>query len=68
VAGGVSQNACEFQSKGELITNLVEDMATEQKTRITYDNIPCVTKDTEIGDLIHFLREDDIFFGDLEQH
>ncbi len=30
-AGGVPFNACEFQSKGDIITNLMEDMAAEQK-------------------------------------
>lgn len=38
-AGGVPFNACEFQSKGDIITDLFEDMAAEQKARTTYDNI-----------------------------
>ena len=38
-AGGVPFNACEFQSKGDIITDLTEDMAAEQKARSTYDNI-----------------------------
>ena len=38
-AGGVPFNACEFQVKGDVITDLVEDMAAEQKARSTYDNI-----------------------------
>ena len=38
-AGGVPFNACEFQSKGDPITDLFEDMAAEQKARSTYDNI-----------------------------
>ena len=38
-AGGVPFNACEFQSKGDVITDLHEDMAAEQKARTTYDNI-----------------------------
>ena len=36
-AGGIPFNACEFQSKGDPITDLVEDMAAEQKARSTYD-------------------------------
>ena len=32
-AGGVPFNACEFQSKGDIITDLHEDMAAEQKAR-----------------------------------
>ena len=38
-AGGIPFNACEFQSKGDPITDLVEDLAAEQKARSTYDNI-----------------------------
>ena len=38
-AGGIPFNACEFQSKGDVITDLTEDMAAEQKARTTYDNI-----------------------------
>lgn len=38
-AGGVPFNACEFQSKGDPITDLFEDLAAEQKARATYDNI-----------------------------
>ena len=38
--GGIPFNACEFQSKGDAITDLFEDMAAEQKARTTYDNIP----------------------------
>ena len=35
-AGGIPFNACEFQSKGDAITDLFEDMAAEQKARTTY--------------------------------
>ncbi len=43
-AGGVPFNACEFQSKGDPITDLFEDLAAEQKARSTYDNILRVVK------------------------
>ena len=36
-AGGVPFNACEFQVKGDIITDLHESMAAEQKARSTYD-------------------------------
>ena len=55
-AGGVPFNACEFQSKGDPITDLVEDMAAEQKARTTYDNILRLVKDNEVADPIRFLR------------
>lgn len=60
-AGGVPQNACEFQSKGDAITDLFEDMAAEQKARSTYDNILRVVKDIpEIAEPIKFLRAREI--------
>ena len=55
-AGGVPFNACEFQSKGDIITDLVEDMAAEQKARTTYDNILRLIHDQEICEPIKFLR------------
>ena len=56
-AGGVPFNACEFQSKGDPITDLFEDLAAEQKARSTYDNILRVVRDIpEIADPIKFLR------------
>ncbi len=55
-AGGVPFNANQFQSSGDTITDLYEDMAAEQKARKTYDNILRVIKDPEIADPIRFLR------------
>ena len=59
-AGGVPFNANQFQSKGDPITDLVEDMAAEQKARSTYDNILRVITDPEVCDPIRFLREREI--------
>lgn len=59
-AGGVPFNACEFQSKGDPITDLFEDLAAEQKARSTYDNILRVVKDSEVADPIRFLRQREI--------
>ena len=59
-AGGVPFNACEFQSKGDPITDLHEDMAAEQKARTTYDNILRLVKDPEVADPIRFLRQREI--------
>ena len=56
-AGGIPFNACEFQSKGDPITDLVEDMAAEQKARSTYDNILRVVTDPEVCDPIRYLRK-----------
>ena len=59
-AGGVPWSATTFQSKGDPITDLHEDMAAEQKARTTYDNILRLVKDPEVADPIRFLREREI--------
>ena len=59
-AGGVPFNSCFFQSKGDAITDLTEDMAAEQKARSTYDNILRLIHDQEICDPIRFLRAREI--------
>lgn len=59
-AGGVPFNACEFQSKGDIITDLFEDMAAEQKARSTYDNILRLVNDPDVCAPIRFLREREI--------
>ena len=59
-AGGIPFNACEFQSKGDPITDLFEDMAAEQKARTTYDNILRLSDDPDVNDVIRFLREREI--------
>lgn len=56
-AAGVPLNSCEFQCKGDPITDLFEDLAAEQKARSTYDNILRVVKNMpEVADPIRFLR------------
>jgi len=55
-ASGTPFSAAAFQSKGDAITDLHEDMAAEQKARTTYDNILRLVKDPEIVDPIRFLR------------
>lgn len=59
-AGGVPFNACEFQSKGDSVTDLFENLAAEQKARTTYDNILRLVKDPEVADPIRFLRAREI--------
>ncbi|MBQ8821271.1 MAG: manganese catalase family protein [Lachnospiraceae bacterium] len=56
-AGGVPFNANQFQSKGDIITDLFEDMAAEQKARTTYDNILRLVRDyPDVYEPIKFLR------------
>ena len=59
-AGGVPFNACEFQSKGDPITDLFENLAAEQKARSTYDNILRVVTDPDVCEPIRFLRKREI--------
>ena len=59
-AGGIPFNACEFQSKGDPITDLFENLAAEQKARTTYDNILRLVKDPEVSDPIRLLRQREI--------
>ena len=59
-ASGEPFSASQFQSTGDTITDLYEDMAAEQKARLTYDNILRLVKDPEIADPIRFLREREI--------
>lgn len=59
-ASGVPFTAAYFQSKGDPVTDLVEDMAAEQKARSTYDNILRLTDNRDVRDPIKFLREREI--------
>lgn len=59
-AGGIPFNSCEFQSKGDVLTDLFEDLAAEQKARTTYDNILRLVKDPDVCAPIRFLRQREI--------
>ena len=59
-AGGFPFSAAEFQSTGDIIADLMEDMAAEQKARLTYDNILRLIHDQEVCEPIKFLRAREI--------
>lgn len=59
-ASGEPFSASQLQSTGDPITDLMEDMAAEQKARTTYDNILSLVKDCEVSDPIKFLRKREI--------
>ena len=68
-AGGVPFCAIEFQSKGDAITDIAEDMAAEQKARSTYDNLLRLCRDDpDVYEPLKFLREREVVhfqrFGD----
>ncbi len=60
-AGGVPFNANQFQSKGDPLTDLFEDLAAEQKARSTYDNLLRLCKDyPDVYEPLKFLRAREI--------
>lgn len=68
-ASGVPFSASTLQSTGDIVCDLVEDLAAEQKARVTYDNILRLVDDPDILDPIRFLREREIVhfqrFGEM---
>lgn len=59
-ASGVPYSAAAFQSKGDPITDLHEDLAAEQKARTTYDNLIRLVDDPDVLEPLRFLREREI--------
>jgi len=59
-ASGAPFTSAYFQSKGDPITDLHEDMAAEQKARTTYDNILRLVDDPDVREPIKFLRQREI--------
>lgn len=59
-ASGFPYSASQFQSKGDVLADLNEDLAAEQKARVTYDNILRLVDDPDVCDAIKFLRAREI--------
>ena len=59
-ASGFPWNAASMQVKGDPMADLAEDLAAEQKARVTYDNILRLSDDPDVNDVIKFLREREI--------
>jgi len=59
-ASGFPWSASSMQVKGDPMADLVEDLAAEQKARVTYDNILRLSDDPDVNDVIKFLREREI--------
>lgn len=59
-ASGMAFSSAAFQCKGDVITDLHENMAAEQKARTTYDNILRLVDDPEVREPIKFLRAREI--------
>lgn len=59
-ASGTPFTATYLQSKGDVLTDLHEDLAAEQKARTTYDNILRLCDDPDVRDAIKFLRQREV--------
>ena len=59
-ASGFPWSAASMAVKGDLIADLTEDLAAEQKARVTYDNILRLSDDPDVNDVIKFLRAREI--------
>lgn len=59
-ASGFPWSAASMAVKGDVITDLNEDLAAEQKARTTYDNILRLSDDPDVNDVIRFLREREV--------
>ena len=70
-ASGTPWSAMTMQVKGDPMADLVEDLAAEQKARVTYDNILRLSDDPDVNDVIKFLREREVVhfqrFGEAVQ-
>ena len=59
-ASGSPWNAAGISVTGDVLADLNEDLAAEQKARVTYDNILRLSDDPDVNDVIRFLREREI--------
>ncbi len=67
-AAGFPFSAAEIGVKGDILADLNEDLAAEQKARVTYDNLIRLIDDPDVLDPLRFLREREVVhyqrFGD----
>ena len=70
-ASGFPWTAAGMQVKGDPMADLTEDLAAEQKARVTYDNILRLSDDPDVNNVIKFLREREVVhfqrFGEAMQ-
>ena len=59
-SNGMPFDAAALAVTGDVIADLTEDLAAEQKARATYDNILRLADDPDVRDPIKFLREREI--------
>ena len=70
-ASGYPWSASTMQSTGDILADLTEDLAAEQKARLSYDNILRFADDPDVAEPIKFLREREVVhyqrFGETNQ-
>lgn len=59
-ASGFPWSAGSMEVKGDVLADLNEDLAAEQKARVTYDNILRLSDDPDVNNVIKYLREREI--------
>ncbi len=59
-ASGFPWSAASMAVTGDVIADLSEDLAAEQKARVTYDNILRLSDDPDVSDVIKFLRQREV--------
>lgn len=59
-ASGTPWTAATMAVKGDVICDLTEDLAAEQKARVSYDNILRLSDDPDVNNVIRFLREREV--------
>jgi len=57
---GDSWDAKYIQTKGDIIVDLYEDLAAEEKARITYERLIQLSDDPLVNDTLKFLREREV--------
>ncbi len=71
-AGDIPNNALAYASKGNVVADLNEDLAAEQKARATYDNLLRLVDDPDVIAPLRFLREREVVhyqrFGEALNH
>ena len=59
-ASGFPWSAASMAVKGDVLADLNEDLAAEQKARVTYDNILRLSDDPDVSNVIRYLREREV--------
>ena len=59
-ASGFPWSAAGMQVKGDPVADLNEDLAAEQKARVTYDNILRLSDDPDVNNVMRYLREREV--------